>query len=91
MGKDNWITVLNEIRTTKGKFKPIDINENRYDFYVVKVTEEMMGYMIVWNVNTLNAVHISRMKITEDIPYVNKDELEDLSLPENLKFDRNPF
>jgi hypothetical protein len=86
MSEDNWIKVLSEIDKTKGKEKPLLVNNNVYDFNIYGIKKRMVGYMIVWNVKSLKAIHISRMEIREGVPFYEMDAETAPDPPKGLIF-----
>jgi len=86
MRKDNWVKVLSEIDETKGTIKPILINDNSYNFNIYGIKSRMIGYMVVWNVKSLKAIHISRMKIKKGVPFYEMDKEDIPEPPKGLEF-----
>ncbi len=84
--KDNWIKVLSEINKTEGKIKPLFVDNNFYNFNIYGIRSRKVGYMVVWNVNSLKALHISRMEIKIDMPFYEMNKENVPEPPEGLEF-----
>jgi hypothetical protein len=87
MNKNNWIKVLSEINKTNGVIKPILVEGGTYSFNIHGMKDKMLGYMTIWNEETLSAIQVSRMEIKEGMPFYEMGEEEDLEQPENLIFE----
>ena len=86
MNKINWVEIINEISNTDGKKRPIYFEEEYYDFIICGDKKRMMGFMMVWNVDSLRAIHISRMHINENLFFLPMTG-HDREIPQGLKIE----
>ncbi|CAL2065564.1 hypothetical protein [Tenacibaculum sp. 190524A05c] len=85
--------------------KALQIEENKlsianqnFEFRVFQFKNTDYGYMIIWNIKTLNAFHISRMEINNSIKtkifqiegsVIKEDENKAYGIPNNLRYSIN--
>lgn len=91
---DNWLKICSI--AFKSKQEIIDFKENVFKFKTFRFKETNKGYMIIWNINTLNAFTVSRLEINNniltDVIEINPND-GDISnqnyVPKNLIFENS--
>lgn len=86
--KKGWKHILIKIIETKGSIKPLEISGELYNYIIIGDAIKKIGYMTIWNVNTLEATHISRMMI-EGFDFFTFEEAQsklNQIVPKNLIF-----
>ncbi|WP_452602774.1 hypothetical protein [Pontimicrobium sp. MEBiC06410] len=90
---NNWLKI--SLKAFKSKDDFFEEKSNKFEFKVFKFEGTNNGFMIIWNIKTLNAFTVSRMKVGKnilvdviDVDSENRDSLNKLGyLPENLVFE----
>ncbi|WP_452602773.1 hypothetical protein [Pontimicrobium sp. MEBiC06410] len=94
---DNWLKI--SLKAFKSKDDFFEEKSNKFEFKVFKFEGTNNGFMIIWNIETLNAFTISRIQIDETIlvKVIELDVKAESSnhlkyIPENLIFeDSKPY
>jgi len=61
----NWLKI--SLVALKSRNNSFEFKNNIYKFKIFKFKESNYGFMIIWNVKTLNAFSVSRMEINDTI------------------------
>lgn len=91
-----WVDVsLKALQIEENK---LSIANQNFEFRVFQFKNTDYGYMIIWNIKTLNAFHISRMEINNSIKTkifqiegtdITEDENKKFEIPNNLQYSKN--
>lgn len=90
MRKTDWIKIAQYIIENQIKEETINFDDISYGYKIFGDLEKQIGFMIIWEVVSHKAVHISRMKLPEGLEVIS---MRDDSIyyhdhvPQNLKFE----
>ncbi len=94
---DNWLKI--SLIAFKSKSNIFEEKRNTFEFKVFKFKGTSKGFMIIWNIETLNAFTISRMEVDEkilveviELDMKVEDSNESKYIPQSLIFeDSKPY
>ncbi len=87
--RDQWITILKELINLKPKNNKFNWQDQEFRFQYVADHETRLGFLLIWDSKTLEAINFSRVKVPDSFDFIDIQDEKAFAdnIPSNLKFD----
>lgn len=76
--KINWSKIIKRIVMELPISQDLIENNEVYSFRYVANPNTRFGYLIIWENSSKRAIHVSRVKVLNDFPFLNIDNEEEI-------------
>ncbi|WP_430406424.1 hypothetical protein [Fluviicola sp.] len=87
--RDKWIVILKELINLKPTNDQFNWQGQEFRYQYVADQETRLGFLLIWDIKTLEAVNFSRVKVPDAFEFIEIQDEQTFAdnIPSNLKFD----
>ena len=83
-----WPEILKQVLATDQSFgNRISFAGSTFNFQFVADPLTRLGFLLIWETESRRAIHVSRVKVPDGLPFTDIDQETSGSIPQNLLFE----
>lgn len=86
--RDKWIVILKELINLKPENNKFNWQGQEFRYQYVADQDTRLGFLLIWDIKTLEAVHFSRVKVPDGFEFIDiqNEQTFTENIPSNLCF-----
>lgn len=87
--RSKWIEILKELAHLKSENNKLNYQGQEFRYQYVADQETRLGFLLIWDIQTLEAVNFSRVKVPDGFEFIEIQDEKAFAetIPSDLKFD----